>query len=481
MIESLLDKLHEALGSDDSEELVRVVLEAAAELFSSEVSSFGRLDRERGEIVFSHRAADWQTHEDRVDASMGIPGWVLDRLEAAISNDVLNDPRHVPRRSPLGRPPRSLVCVPVIDAGRVVGVLQLQDARRRGGFTPEDLESIAALGRLLGRLWSARRPRAASEPDPRPVAVSLRGAAPRLLEAHRVAEAAAPTLAPILILGERGVGKETLARRFHELSERRSGPFVRLACRSGEIDALAAELFGISGRLGEATAGALESARGGTLFLDDVDALPRPLQGPLAQALAERHLVRIGGAQSVPLDLRCIAASTEDLREKARSGEFREGLRSRLQVITIELPSLRSRRSDIAELARALVEDTAKEQGRPVPLLEASVLRALEAAPWPGNVRELRATVALAMSRSEGRRLAIPDLPAHLRGLSDPAVQVPLEGRSLSEAVEDFKSACIRRALVLSDGNQTRAADLLGLKQPNLSRLMRALGIRGSS
>ncbi|MEQ8765304.1 MAG: sigma 54-interacting transcriptional regulator [Planctomycetota bacterium] len=472
MFESLLSKLQRALESRDPEALVRAILETAGQLFGSDISSFGRFDRERGQIVFSHFREDLHTHEDRVDANHGIAGFVIQRAEAVVSNDLQNDPRHRAHREAARS--RSMLCVPVVQGDEVLGVLQVQTSRSRPGYSQGDLESFRSLARLLAHLWS-------STPT---VAPSARGESPYLagdegswLEAIRVCDAAAGTESPVCIQGERGTGKESLARRVHVGSPRSEGPFIRVACGRGDLDELAERLFGTAGPGGRV--GALEEARGGSLYLDEVDALPMPLQAPLAQVLSERHLVRIGGAQSVPLDFRCIVSSTEPLSASVASGRFREELRTRVQVVTTLVPALRDRASDIAAIARAIVEELSRELGREAPRLESAALRSLQQYGWPGNVRELRSVLATVLARGVSTRLRAIDLPAEIRsgpvrGLGDAPADL-----KLAQAVEEFRRAWILRALELADGHQTRAAELLGLKQPNLSRLMRLLGIRG--
>ncbi len=265
----------------------------------------------------------------------------------------------------------------------------------------------------------------------------------------------------VLVTGETGVGKELVAERIHRSSRRASGPFVRVEAAMLSEDILETELFGQGDK-----AGLFEQADGGTFFLDEVAELPLTTQAKLLRVLERGEVVRIGSAEPRKIDLRFIAATNRDLRAMVGEGGFREDLYFRLNGITIEVPPLRERREQIAELARDLLAKAAADAGRPGLELTAEAIARLESYEWPGNVRELKNAIDRAVLLSGADGIDPMVLPAG-EHVGDAAA-----GARLRNDLAAFERQRIVEALEKCAGNQTKAAQLLGISRRTLvSRL----------
>jgi two-component system NtrC family response regulator len=291
-----------------------------------------------------------------------------------------------------------------------------------------------------------------------------------LKHAAQVAE----TGTTVLLSGESGTGKEVIARFIHRASPRQSGPFVALNCAALPEQLLESELFGhergaFTGAL-TAKPGQIEQADGGVLFLDEVTEMSLPAQSKFLRVLQEREYHRVGGTRTLRANVRVIAATNRDLRQAVERGQFREDLYFRLQVFDIRLPPLRDRRSDIALLAGAFLEDIAGSLGRRPGALTRDAVRALESYPWPGNVRELRNALERASILCQGG----PITPEHLSLPRDD------EQRSIAYATADLKvieHQTIAQVLEQVGGNKSEAARRLGLSRTQLYVRLRKYGL----
>ncbi len=308
------------------------------------------------------------------------------------------------------------------------------------------------------------------------------GESAAMREVVEVAGRAARSDATILLLGESGTGKEILARYIHQHSNRAEGPFVAINCATLQEELLTSELFGhekgaFTGAVA-AKRGRIEKANGGTLFLDEVGELSPSLQAKLLRVLQEREFERVGGERTLEVDVRVVAATNRDLSEALEQGRVRKDLYYRLNVVSLEVPPLRERRDDIGELIEFFLDRHGREMGRSGMEFTPTAHAALVAYDWPGNVRELSNVVERAVVLARGSVIDVGDLPAELRG-DDAAAAPRLAELGFHEAVAEAKRDIIRQALARCDGHQTNAAEMLGLTQPYLSRLMKKLGLRG--
>jgi DNA-binding NtrC family response regulator len=277
----------------------------------------------------------------------------------------------------------------------------------------------------------------------------------------------------VLITGETGTGKELIARAIHYNGPRRQAPFVEVNCAAIPDQLLESELFGHEkGAFTGAVAskpGLFEVANGGTIFLDEIGHLPLGLQGKLLRVLEERTVRRVGGTRPVVLDVRVIAATHVDLKARARTGEFREDLYYRLDVVSIELPSLRARREDIAPLARHFLSQFAAQYGMAVPRVDERAMTALESREWRGNVRELRNVLERALILARGAVLGpddFPDRPALALSQDSPLPFPATLGEIARAAAAAMLAQC--------GGNKSETARRLGISRARLMRLLDA-------
>ncbi len=298
--------------------------------------------------------------------------------------------------------------------------------------------------------------------------------------ARKVARSEATT---VLIEGESGTGKDLLAKAIHYESARAEEPFMEIACTAMPETLLESELFGHErGAFTDAKIqkkGLCEVAHGGTVFLDEIGDMSGGLQAKLLRVLEERSFRRVGGTKDITVDVRVIAASNRDLRQAVESGAFRKDLYYRLQVVTITIPPLRNRREDIRLLARHFLEYFSREFKKPLPCLSPEAERLLVQYEWPGNVRELRNVIERAMILEDTGDLLPGHLPPDIARLTASALPPPPRFRLTETGVvlEEVEREFVRQALELTQGNQTRAAPLLGLTRDELRYRVKKFGL----
>lgn len=300
------------------------------------------------------------------------------------------------------------------------------------------------------------------------------GSSEAMRDACRLVEKVSPSNATVLLLGETGTGKELFARAVHRLSTRCDGPFVAINCAAIPEQLLEAELFGYEkGAYTGAhkqTKGKIELATGGSLLLDEIGDMPLALQAKLLRFFQERVVERIGGRELIPVDVRVICATHQDLREMIRAGRFREDLFYRVSEVSILLPPLRDRIGDAVLLARHFLEQAASRHGRKIHGFSAKALKAIEAYPWRGNVRELENAVNSAVIMADRKQIGVEEL--HLGASSgDDALDL----HTVRAAAE---RRAIERALSQAAGNLTRVAGLLGVSRPTLYDLLDKYGLK---
>ncbi len=299
---------------------------------------------------------------------------------------------------------------------------------------------------------------------------------PEVLRVCRTVEKVAVSDATVLVLGESGTGKELIARGVHAASSRRKERFIAINCAAIPENLLESELFGYEKGAftgaAKTTPGKIEVANGGTLMLDEIGDLPMSLQAKLLRFLQERVIERIGGRQEIPVDVRIVCATHQDLKALIREGRFREDLYYRLAEIVVTLPPLRQRQGDAALLAHAFVRRFADEYKRGGMTLREDVIRAIETHPWPGNVRELENCIKRAVIMADGNQLTLEDVGlGEVEGDQDAVLD-------LRQAREDAEKRVIITALGRADGNVLRAAEMLGVSRPTLYDLMHRYGLK---
>ncbi|BET67338.1 sigma-54-dependent response regulator transcription factor AlgB [Opitutales bacterium ASA1] len=370
---------------------------------------------------------------------------------------------------------------PVIVFTAQASIESAVEAMRRGAydyiqkpFIPEEIKQ--KLARLEGERQVLNRVRnlegqvAESHPT-----LQLESEEPIVRRAFETAFRAAPSEATILVLGPSGTGKTVLARSIHERSRRKDQAFVTINCPSLSRELLESELFGhVKGAFTGAmkdTWGKVAAADGGTLFLDEIGELPLEIQPKLLRLLQDREYERLGDTKTRKADIRLIAATNRDLAAEVGAGRFREDLFYRLKVITIEMPALADRPSDLVGLAENYLRFFAKTKGQPRLKFSRPALEAITHYPWPGNLRELRNVIERAVIMCRGDEIVPEDLPGEFHENRDTAIR---PGYLVS--IQDLENEHIRRILAKAPSLE-RAASILGIDTATLYRKRKRMGL----
>jgi two-component system response regulator PilR (NtrC family) len=322
------------------------------------------------------------------------------------------------------------------------------------------------------------------------------GRSPQMQAVYHMIETVAATTSTVLITGESGTGKELVARAIHNMSDRAAAPFVSINCGAFTETLLESELFGyMKGSFTGAVSnrkGLFEAAEGGTIFLDEIGETTPTMQVKLLRVLQERSIRRVGGLEEIPVDVRVVAATNRDLSQMVEDGTFRNDLYYRISVIPIEMPPLRTRRTDIPDLVRHFLEKYSAAAGRPTLEISEEAMRYLESYDWPGNVRELENTIERAVALEHGRIAGLDRRKEDTGTLTDRRIRsewlperilkykprnvteldLPEEGIDLEAYLAQIEKDYIIRALQRTGGNQTRAAEILNMSVRSLRHLL---------
>ncbi len=314
----------------------------------------------------------------------------------------------------------------------------------------------------------------------------LLGRSPVMIGLYKEIARVAPTRSTILIIGESGAGKELVARSIHQHSTRSAGPFVAVNCGALTETLLEAELFGhvrgaFTGAVNDRK-GLWEEAAGGTLFLDEVGETSPALQVKLLRALQEGEIRRVGASRTSQVDARILAATNRNLEQDVKAGKFREDLFYRLSVVTLRVPALKERRTDIPLLAERFLAMVLDREGHNRLTLSEEAIRTLVAYNWPGNVRELESAIEYAVLHARGHAIAPEDLPEKLQSAQvRSAARSPLS--ALFEdlpALDELERRYLLYILEIAGGNRTRAAEILGIDRRTLYRMIERYGMDGN-
>ena len=493
-LQSLLEVTHLLMSAVDPDEVLTVILTAALRLFDAEGCSLALLDPERQELAFVTMAGPAKVDAFRLPLGQGVAGWVAQTGQAVVCNDVTQDTRFFPgidRQT--GYTTRSLLCAPLKQHDRILGVIEALNTTRPAGFQAEDLALLMAFGSLAGtaltRTQACARVRnvgAALEEEVHTRYRLVSGTSPAMQETLRLSRTVAATPTTVLLLGESGTGKEVVARAIHQWSPRADHPFVAVNCVALTPELLASELFGHEkGAFTGATTlhkGKFELAHGGTLFLDEIGDLALDLQVKLLRVLQDKEFQRVGGTKDLRVDVRLLAATNRDLHQAMQRGAFREDLYYRLNVVTLTLPPLRDRREDIPALVAHFLDHYGREVNRPGLRITPAALDLLQAYHWPGNVRELQNAIERAVVLAPDAVLTAADFSPEIRqACRPPADMIPLLSdldstvplAAAAPAPQDqvaapaflAEAAQIQQVLLQTGGNVARAARLLGVSR----------------
>jgi DNA-binding NtrC family response regulator len=350
------------------------------------------------------------------------------------------------------------------------------EGMKRGAFDfivkPWDNEKL--VDTLTAARDKARKAMGAVTPDPIG-GLMYWGSSKPMAAIRKTVDKIAPTDATVLITGENGTGKDVLAREIHARSLRNGKPMVAVDAGAITETLFESELFGhVKGAFTDAHTdhvGKFEQADGGTLFLDEIGNIPLHLQAKLLRVIQSRSVVRVGGSQAIPVNIRLICATNMDLEALVREGRFREDLYYRINTVHIALPPLRERREDIVPLAERFIGQFAEKYHRPLSGLDDSAKAVLESGRWSGNIRELQNCIEKAVILSEGTTLTAKDIQ-----LEQPKAGAPAAG-TLKEVSDAEEERLVREAVLRSNGNISAAAKMLGISRPTLYARMKKYGL----
>lgn len=509
------------------DDLITLVVEKCQDVFEAEGASVLLHDREKDELYFPFVVSRdpevaAQLASLRFPADQGIAGTVLQTSTPIRVDDGETDDRvYRGADEETGTTTKTMLCVPLVTREGTIGVIQLVNHRGGSPFPADDEAFLVTLaGSVAVAIDNARMYATLRESEERlkTQVGSLRrdlarqdrfsqivGTSAAMAEVFRLMESAASTPITVLIEGETGTGKELVAQGIHKASARAAHSFVAVNCAALPETLLESELFGH--RRGAFTGashdrvGLFESARGGTIFLDEVGEMPQTMQAKLLRVLQEGEIVPVGDNRPRKIDVRVISATNRDLQREVAEQNFREDLFYRLSTFPIRLPALRERQGDVGPIASRMVENIAKKYEKRIDGIAPEALGLLEAYDWPGNVRELQNELERACALARSGDPIVPDqLSPKLTGAPQAAPPPPAARPSsptapasagvsaathpagslgsLREARAAFEADFIRRTLESEGGNITRAAKAMGLSRVALQKKMKDYGLR---
>jgi transcriptional regulator with GAF, ATPase, and Fis domain len=383
---------------------------------------------------------------------------------------------------------QSLLCVPLVTSGKVVGVIYLDSQDPGGRFDGDHLQVMTAIAGLASlalqnvRHWERLQEENRTLRSEINLEHNMVGGSARMRELYEQIRRVAPTESTVLIQGESGTGKELVARAIHSNSQRSEGPFVAINCAAITQTLLESELFGhekgaFTGATGQKK-GKIEVATGGTLFLDEISELDIGLQAKLLRVLQEREVERVGGTRPCKVDVRLVAATNQDLAKAVQDGKFRRDLYYRLNVVALTSPPLRERREDLRALADHFIAKSSRRCRTRVKALSPEALSCLMNYDWPGNVRELENAIERAVVLGTAEVILPDDLPEAIVESGSPAAP---SGTKYHGVIKDSKKQLVLNAMQQAKGNYVDAARILGLHPNSLLRLIRNLGLKSEA
>jgi len=307
---------------------------------------------------------------------------------------------------------------------------------------------------------------------------NIAGTSEKIHNCKLLAMKVAHTRSTVLLLGASGTGKELFAHAIHNESDRSENPFIKVNCAAIPSELLEAELFGYeegayTGAKKGGKIGKFELAMGGSIFLDEIGDMPMSMQVKLLRVLQEKEIEKIGGNDVIPLDIRIIAATNKNLIQKVKDGSFREDLYYRLNVMSIEIPTLEERKEDIDDVVKVIIKKLCRTLGTLIHTISDDAMRALKDYKWPGNVRELENVLERAINLSDNTVIELEHLPEHIRKNISEKIRKECDEKeikefvNLKERIKILEKEAIREAMEITGNNKQKAAQLLGMSRSN--------------
>ncbi|QDT81852.1 sigma-54-dependent Fis family transcriptional regulator [Gimesia maris] len=485
-IKRLQTTLHIASSFSSAREtqpLLELIAKEATRLLESERSSIFIWDREHKQVV-ACPALGVEGNTLRLPDDVGIVGDVIRSGKTICVDDAYNDERFDPSvDKSSGFRTHNLLCVPLRNnAGELIGAFEVMNKEKgKADYDDADAQSLEELGvqaatalentREIEQL-SRSRDQLTEQVKQK---VQIIGKSSAITALRSTIERLAGTDLPVLILGESGTGKEVVSQSLHYQGPRANTPFIAVNCAALTETLLESELFGHEkGAFTDAhetRAGKFELAEGGTLFLDEIGDMSPGGQAKLLRVLEQKVVTRVGGSETIPINVRVVAATNAKLADAVRDKKFREDLYYRLSVVTLDLPPLRDRPEDVILLAEFFLAQFCSQANRRVLKISAEAKKRLQAHLWPGNVRELRNLMERVAFLCAGDRVEVEDLAFILSPARDSVVDMSAD-LSLKEASRRFQQEYIRRTIKRVGGNMSETAKCLGLHRSNLYRKM---------
>jgi len=461
--------------------ILDIIIESVRTLLKAEASSLLLLDETTNELYFASTTGEVSERLKNLTVPLdkGIAGACVREGKPKVVNDTTKDKDFYPQIDrKTGFVTHSIIAAPLIISNKTIGVIEVLNKKDSQSWTDEDKELLILIAFQSAQvIQNAKlhlqiheyKELLRNEIDARYAIISNSEQFKSVLS---LAEKVAPGNTSVLLLGENGTGKELVARYVHRLSPRRDQPFIAVSCAAIPATLLESELFGYEkGAFTGATSthkGRFESANGGTIFLDEIGDLSLETQSKLLRVLQEREFERLGGTKAIKVDVRVVAATNQNLEEKIKEKLFREDLFYRLNVFPIYIPPLRERKDDIPVLAEHFLSLYARQMNKPAKRIATEVMENLLNYPWPGNVRELQNVIerAVVLTSNEIIKLDALMLP------SPPPEELVASGRSLKQAIDEFKMRYIQETIKQCHGNHREASRILKIQPTYLSRLL---------
>ena len=489
-LNSLLEVSQLLTSSLEVGELLRLILATVSRLMGADTSSLLLIDAETDDLVYwvPEAPAGSRLKEIRLKAGEGVAGWVVKERQPILVNDAKHDPRVQVTVNRLGvMAPESLLAVPLRDRDRIIGAIEVLNAGDQKNFTQQDMGLLTAFAAHASIALRNARLVSTMKEENRSLQGELQdryrtliGESASMQQIVATAQKAARAQATVLLLGESGVGKEIFARSIHRWSPRSHKPFLAVNCVALSDHLLESELFGhekgaFTGAH-QQKKGLFELANGGTVFLDEIGDMKPDLQAKLLRVLQDHTFERVGGTQSIRVDIRIVAATNQDLDAAVTTGRFRQDLFFRLNVIGLTLPPLRERREDIPALADFFIDRYCRGLKRLPMSIAQEAVKLLQQYSWPGNVRELENVIERAVALAEEDEIGPADLMLGRSG-GQAAAAENLLYLPFHDSIEAHKEAVLRDALTETEGRKGEAAKLLKIHPTYLSRLCRQFNI----
>jgi Nif-specific regulatory protein len=485
--ESLESALETIWSASRVEEVLRRINETALRICNADQGSIMLIDSGEHEAKTLFR--EKETGETKLDHYLNklLAGWVYHHKKPLITNEltqIFERENIKPKYADIA----SAMSFPLLLEGKVIGVINLisQDVSRKFGKREERLLNILSAqcarfirnARLHEELF-AETFRLKKEVQDKYALYGIIGQSPKMQSVFSLLERVIPLDVRVLLSGESGTGKELIARVIHYSGLRKDTPFVTVDCGALPANLLESELFGyLKGAFTGANSdrkGLFEEAHGGTLFLDEITNMPLEIQVKFLRAIQEGEIRPLGTSRVRKVDVRIIAAASNNLQEAVTEGKFREDLYYRLNVVNIALPPLRERQQDIVLLATHFLKCMNERYGKHIKGFQPGTMASLESYHWPGNIRELEHAVERAVVLCEGNRLGKADFP-FLQSIY-PAMESFSEPMPLQQALTSFKKRYVAQILENTGGNQKQAAEVLQIQRTYLNRLIKDLRI----